>query len=105
MNDKRLAQLTEMQAADPDDPFIQYAIGLEHLNGGDISVAIERFKELSTAHPDYVPTYYQFAVALVQTGQVNEAIGVLEQGIEVAQKAGERKTVNELRMMLEDLED
>ena len=105
MNDKRLAQLSEMLKADPADPFILYAIGLEHLNGGKISTAIERFKELSQSHPDYVPTYYQYAVALVSTGQLNEAMGVLEAGIEVAQAAGERKTVNELRMLLEDIED
>ena len=105
MNDKRLAHLNEMLKLDPRDPFVHYAIALEHLNGGDISFAKEKFQTLLEQFPDYVPAYYQYAVALVQTGEITSAMEVLERGIPVAQKAGERKTVNELKMLLEDLED
>ena len=83
---------------------MHYAIGLEHLNGGDMSLALTKFKELTENHPDYVPTYYQYAMAQVQSGQIDEAIGTIEKGIPIAATAGERKTVNELQALLEDLE-
>ena len=105
MNEKRLAHLSQMLEADPDDPFLRYAMALEHLNGGGFEGACSRFKELAEARPDYVPTYYQYAMALVQMGDLETAVPVLEKGIKVAYAAGEIRTVNELEMLLEDLED
>ena len=105
MNEKRIAHLSEMLKATPDDPFLLYAMGLEYLNGQDFDTAAERFGELVDSHPDYVPTYYQYALALVNKGEVDKAMEILPKGIEVATQANERKTANELAMLLEDLED
>jgi len=105
MKDKRLAQIRQLLAADPSDPFLHYAIGIEHFNGEDYPLAKQAFKELTVSFPDYVPTYYQYAMTLVHLGEVNDAIGVIEAGIPIAQKAGEKKTANELAMLLDDLED
>lgn len=105
MNEKRLALLSQMLEADPADPFLRYGIALEYLNAGDYKGAVGHFETLVAAHPDYVPTYYQYGVALVQAGDVEAAVEVLEKGVVVANEAGERKTANELAMLLEDLED
>lgn len=105
MNDKRLAQLSTMLESDPEDTFLQYAIALEYLNGQQFDEAIARFAGLQQQDPGYLATYYQYAMALIQKGEVSSAIEVLEMGIPVAEQSGDRKTANELRMLLEDLDD
>lgn len=105
MKDKRLAHLRQLLEVDPNDPFLHYAIGIEHLNSQDFEEASRVFQNIVEAFPDYVATYYQYAIAKVNLGDLDGAVAIIEKGIPVAQKAGERKTVNELNMLLEDLED
>ena len=105
MKDKRLAHLEQLLQTNPEDPFILYAIGIEHFNSNDFNKANTTFGQVVERFPDYVPTYYQFALTKVHLGEVEEAIEIIQKGIPVAQKAGERKTANELAMLLEDLED
>lgn len=105
MNEKRLAHLNQMLTADPEDPFLLYAIALEYMNGERLEEARTGFKSLMDRHPSYVATYYQYAIVLVKSGELEEAEKVLATGIELARKAGEMKTANELAMLLEDLED
>lgn len=105
MKDKRLAHIRLLLETDPNDPFLHYAIGIEHFNAEDYPLAKQAFKELITSFPDYLPTYYQYALTLVHLQEINDAIGVIEQGIPVAQKAGDKKTANELAMLLDDLDD
>lgn len=105
MNDKRLAQLIEMQKADPNDPFFLYAIGLEHVKASNFSEANRVFQDIISSFPSYLPTYYQHALLLVQTNDLNGAIGSLEAGIEVARASGENKTLRELESLMEDIED
>ncbi len=105
MKDKRLAHLRQLLEAEPNDPFLNYAIGIEHFNSQDFEEAKGVFQSLLDRSPDYVPTYYQFAMTLVHLGDADGAIEVIEKGIPIARKAGEKKTANELTMLLEDLED
>jgi hypothetical protein len=55
--------------------------------------------------PDYLPTYYQAALILLEIGQTKKAKIVLENGIKLAEKARELKTKNELQMQLNNLDD
>ncbi len=105
MKDKRLAHLRQLLELDPNDPFLHYAIGIEHFNANDFEEAGEAFGNVVTTFPDYVPTYYQYALTKVHLGDINGAIEVIQLGIPKAKDAGEKKTVNELAMLLEDLED
>ncbi len=105
MKDKRLAHLRQLLETDPNDPFLHYAIGIEHFNSDDFEEASRVFQNIVDAFPAYVPTYYQYALAKVNLGDIKGAVEVVEKGIPVAREAGERKTVNELNMLLEDLED
>lgn len=105
MENKRLAQLTEFLKAEPNDPFLKYAIATEYVSMGDFPTAKNHFDLLVKDHPDYVATYYQLAQACLHLGEEEEAITALKIGIPIAQKANNRKAVNEMREVLEDLED
>jgi tetratricopeptide (TPR) repeat protein len=105
MNDKRLAQLAVMQAADPDDPFFPYAIAQEYLAGDKLLEAKAEFEALLGRFPDYLPSYYHFGTTLYQLGEAEAALSCWRKGLELAERLGERKTANELRALLEDLGD
>lgn len=104
MNDKRLAQLRDMQAADPDDPFFPYAIAQEYLSAGEQALAQAVFADLLQRFPTYLPSYYHAGLNLYQLGSTEEAVACLQAGLALAQAQGERKTANELRELLEDME-
>ena len=104
MNDKRLAQLSQMQAADPDDPFFPYAIAQEYLSGQQLAMARSQFEALMARFPDYLPAYYHAGMTIVQLGDADAAIICLQKGLALATAQGDRKTANEIRELLEDLE-
>ena len=104
MENKRLAQLTEFLKAEPNDPFLKYAIATEYVSMGKFSTAKDHFEHLKLEHPDYVATYYHLAQTLLNLGDEEGAIDVLREGLPVAKSAGDRKAENELREVLEDLE-
>ena len=105
MENKRLAQLKEFLKAEPNDPFLKYAIATEFVSMGDFETARDHFEALKNEHPDYIGTYYHFAQTLLNLGDEAGAIEVLKEGIPIAQAAGNRKAVNEMREVLEDPED
>ena len=57
MNQKRLEQLREMLAEEPNDPFLIYALATEYLNT-DKAKARLYFEILLSKYPDYAGTYY-----------------------------------------------
>jgi predicted Zn-dependent protease len=104
MNPQRLAQLREMMAADPEDPFLPYAIAQEHTSAGLWEEACAEFAALAERFPGYLPTYYQYGVALIKQDRLEEAIKVLERGLGLARRYKEFKTAMEIEALLEDLD-
>jgi len=87
----------------PNDPFILYAIAMEHLKMEQREIALEKFDSLTKSHPDYVPTYLQFGMALADNGQTDAAKKLLQLGREVAVKAGDMHTAGEITQALEGI--
>lgn len=61
----RIDQLQQMIQEDPNDVFLQYALGLELLNTS-VERALIQFEQVITLDETYVPAYYQLGQALVQ---------------------------------------
>jgi tetratricopeptide (TPR) repeat protein len=91
----RISQLQRFIDEDPDDPFNWYALALEYQRT-DRPRAIELFRQLIAAHSSYVPTYYQLAQALEQTGDTADAISIYDRGIIAATMADDVKAMREL---------
>ena len=102
MTNKRLQQLIAFRETEPDDPFLKYAIALEHIAMKEPETALPWFQDLVANHPDYVPTYYQMGKLLWEMGNSSESLLILEKGIEVAGKAGNKHAVAELKELMED---
>ena len=104
MINKRLQQLIEFRADEPDDPFLKYGIALEYLSMKAPEIALPWFEDLISNHPEYVPTYYQFGKLLWELEKPEESIRILKKGIEIATIAGNHHAVGELKELLEDLD-
>lgn len=100
----RLEQLREFEKSEPDDPFIGYAIALEHFKLGETDKSIELLKEINIKNPDYLPVYYQLGKIYEAESQPTDALECYEKGIEVAKTQKNQKTLNELRGAMEELE-
>jgi tetratricopeptide (TPR) repeat protein len=104
MNDQRIAQLKLLQASDPSDPFLPYAIAQEYMAGANWEAAITQFEALTNNFPEYLPAYYHFGLALLQANNVEKSITILRQGMALAKTQRDGKTANEIEALLEELE-
>jgi tetratricopeptide (TPR) repeat protein len=100
---KRLQMLEKMIEQGSRDPFVRYARALELRSLGELEPALAALHEVSTLHPDYVPTYLMAGQIAGQLGRNDEARGWLERGIEVAKTARDEHARSELQAALDEL--
>lgn len=104
MNPTRLQKLQEMEAAQPQDAFLKFAIAQEYMSGEQYAEALKYYTILITDFPDYVPTYYQLGKLYETTNEIEKAVSTYKTGVEKAQAVNDLKTVNELRVALWEVE-
>ena len=93
----RLEQLAKLFEADPQDADLPYMIALEHGKAGDTDEALAWLDKAITLNAHYHYAYFQKAKLLDEDGEIDEAVAVLDQGIELATKAGDAKALGELQ--------
>lgn len=96
----RLAELETLQDQNPNDPFIIYALAREYEQNMATMQALLLYEHLVTDHPAYVATYYHYAKLLFTLGNKNEALKLLEKGIEQGTLAKDMHAVSEMKGML-----
>ncbi|MCB9233153.1 MAG: tetratricopeptide repeat protein [Bacteroidia bacterium] len=89
---------------EPGDAFLKYAVAQEYLGMEKWAEARAWFERVLAEHPDYVATYYHLGRLLAMLGEVNNAVEILNLGLDVAEKEGDRKTKNEIAELLDGLE-
>jgi tetratricopeptide (TPR) repeat protein len=99
----RLAMLTEFLEKNPSDAFARYGLAMEHSRLGQTEAALEQFSKLLELHPDYTNGYFMAAQTLERAGRTGEAKKMLETGIAVAQRTGNKHALSEMTGMLEEL--
>ncbi len=104
MTRSRLETLQEMLAGNPDDAFVRYGIAQEFVKAGDLARALAAFEELRARDPGYVATYYHLGQAYQKLGRVADARRTYQEGIEVAERKGDRHSRSELCDVLDLLE-
>jgi predicted Zn-dependent protease len=99
----RIAMLSEILAANPEDAFARYGLAMEHSKAGDIERAMTEFKTLLEKNPDYTPGYFMAAQTLASAERVEEAKRMLIDGISSARRTGNQHAQSEMTAMLEEL--
>jgi len=101
----RLEQLYEMLQKEPLDPFLNYAIALEHAKNNNVKKAISIIEEVISRDENYLGAYYQLGKYYEETDQKEKAISTYKKGMEIAKKQNNRKTLGELGTALMLIED
>ena len=96
----RREQLEQLLAAEPHDPFLRYGLAMCCASDGQNEIAQEHFRRLLNDHPDYVAGYFQLAQLLARLGDVDQARPLLESGISVAVRTGDRHAAGEMTEFL-----
>jgi thioredoxin-like negative regulator of GroEL len=99
----RIAMLSEILAANPEDSFARYGLALEYSNAGQTDQALTEFKTLIEKNPDYVPAYFMAAQALAAADRMDEAKRMLVDGISTARRTGNTHAQSEMTAMLEEM--
>jgi tetratricopeptide (TPR) repeat protein len=104
MNRDRLKQMESYSQEDPADPFPKYVIALEY-SRTDYRKGRELFDELLKHHPEYLPAYYQAASLLIKLHDLEQALSVINAGVELARNLGDRKALAELQSLSEQSDE
>jgi predicted Zn-dependent protease len=99
----RIAMLTEILLANPEDIFARYGLALEYSKAGQIDQALAEFKTLLANNPDYTPGYFMAAQTLAESSRTDEAKRMLVDGIASARRTGNAHAQSEMTAMLEEL--
>jgi len=97
----RREQLEELLKIDPDDNFIRYALAMEYAGEGKSEHAIEQFRAVIQADPDYVAAYQQLAQLLIDTGDRDAAKQILADGVEAARRQNDPHAADKMQGVLD----
>ena len=99
----RIEQLQEFLKDDISDSFLQYALALEYVRVKENDIARDCFLKLIKEDKNYVASYYQLGKLYESLNEVEKAMGVYKNGIEIAQKIEKKTTLLELQEAYDSL--
>jgi tetratricopeptide (TPR) repeat protein len=101
MASNRLQGLLAMLAQNPSDSFARYGVAMEYASAGELEKAVEEFRVLLAANPNYPAAYYHAGRALERLGRTEEAREVYRKGVEITTHLGDLHTRSELEAALD----
>lgn len=95
--------LNEILAQNPNDAFARYGLAMEYSKNGDVDRALQEFRTLLAANPDYTAGYFMAAQTLASANRTGEAKILLADGIASAKRTGNTHAQSEMEGMLAEL--
>jgi tetratricopeptide (TPR) repeat protein len=95
----KIPELESLLEERPDDPFVIYALAREYDKLGNPLQAVLMYEHLVNDHADYIGTYYHYASLLYSRGNRNEAIKLVDIGIEKGSTVKDLHAVSELKSL------
>jgi predicted Zn-dependent protease len=89
---------------DPKDAFLRYGLAVQCLREGDVEEGRSRLRALIADHPDdQVAAFQQLGQSFAENGETHEAIAILNSGIALAERRGDRHAAAEMGELLQSL--
>jgi tetratricopeptide (TPR) repeat protein len=105
----RIEQLQEFLKDDNNDSFLKYALALEYVKVKENNTARDCFLKLIKDDENYIASYYQLGKLYESLNEVENAMAIYKNGIEIAKNIKDAKTLLELQeaynMLIEIDED
>ena len=101
----RLDQLFDLLKAQPNEPFLLFAIAKEYEKASDNDKALEFYLNLKETTPQYVGTYYHLGKLYERLQQPEMAFLTYKKGMEIAKQEGDMHAYSELsgaKMSIDD---
>ncbi len=99
----RREQIESMLADDPQDTFLRYSLAMELQKESRHDESLARLGELMREEPPHVPSFFMAAQQLAGLERIDEARGVLRDGIEQARQQGDSHAAGEMSEFLAGL--
>lgn len=99
----RIKQLESMIETDPSDPFLPYALALEHAKVEDHEAAVDAFDKCLGIDTSYTYAYFHKAKSLAALERSEEAVSVLETGLREARRVNDSKAAGEISELLAEM--
>ena len=95
-NPEEIDRAREAAAGFPEDPFVQYELGLAHTRRNDLIAAAQAFDRCTQAAPRFAYAYYSSGLAYDRLNRSDLAIARLEMFEQLAPEAPERPEVTSI---------
>ena len=92
-----------MLAEQPADVFLRYSLAMELQKEGRHDESLDRFRDLMSDEPPYVPAFFMSAKQLVELGRIAEARAALREGVDEARRRGDHHAASEMSELLATL--
>ena len=99
----RIDTIQQLLEKDPSDVFLHYSLGMECVAADRLDEALAAFEACRRIDPAYVPAYVEAGKCARSAGQLEPAKTLFEQGLELAELAGDAHVVDYLTQQLESL--
>lgn len=105
-NSARINQLREFLNSEPDDIFLNYALGIEYVSFEETyDMAEVQFKKVLKLNPDYIASYYQLGKLYELLSKNEQALQQYKIGLDKAKEQKNNKAINEFAEAVFMLED
>lgn len=101
----RKDQVLEMLKAEPNDVFLNYALGVEFESLGLLDEAVKQFLRTLEIKPDHFACYYQLGRVSEKMKEENKALEFFKKGLELAKQKNDKKAMNEFNEAIWLLEE
>ena len=105
MQTGRLEKLLEFIKAEPEDPFLKYALATEYLRINQTDMALQYYENLVNNHPSYIGTYYHLGKLYEALNRRDDAISTYETGMKVTHEQRDNHAFSELQAVYNQLTD
>ena len=99
-----LESLEKLLGTPRDGPLLRYSLGLEYLKAGQGERAVAQLREALSRDPLYSAAWKALGQALERTGAQADALAAFRQGIEAAERKGDKQAQKEMTVFARRLE-
>jgi Tfp pilus assembly protein PilF len=99
-----ISSLEKLLGTPRDGALLRYSLGLEHAKAGDAERAAGYFRDAVQRDPLYSAAWKALGKALADSNRPSDALAAYRQGIEAAQKKGDRQAEKEMTVFARRIE-